>query len=55
MTRPAIHPGEHIAHELEALDMSASILGRNLGIPINWMTETSPSSSDAQGPEISRV
>jgi plasmid maintenance system antidote protein VapI len=55
MTRPAIHPGEHIADELEALDMSASILGRNLGIPINWMTETSPSSPDEQGPVLNRV
>ncbi|MDQ3539942.1 MAG: HigA family addiction module antitoxin [Chloroflexota bacterium] len=39
MTRPAIHPGEHIADELEALDMSASTLARELGIPSNRITE----------------
>ena len=39
MTRPAIHPGEHVADELEALDMSASTLARDLGIPSNRITE----------------
>ena len=39
MTRPAIHPGEHIADELEALDMSASTLARELGIPANRVTQ----------------
>ncbi len=39
MTRPAIHPGEHIADELKALDMSASSLARELGIPANRVTE----------------
>lgn len=39
MTRPAIHPGQHIAEELEALDMSASTLARDLGIPSNRITE----------------
>lgn len=39
MTRPAIHPGQHIADELEFLDMSASELAKNLGIPTNRITE----------------
>jgi len=39
MTREAIHPGEHIAVELEELDMSASQLARTLNIPRNRLTE----------------
>ncbi len=38
MTRPAIHPGAHIADELEALATSASTLARELGIPANRIT-----------------
>ena len=34
----AIHPGEHLAEELEALDMSASELARNLDVPANRIT-----------------
>jgi addiction module HigA family antidote len=34
----AIHPGEHLAGELEALDMSASELARNLDVPANRIT-----------------
>jgi len=30
MARPAIHPGEHPAEELKALDMSAAELARQL-------------------------
>ena len=39
MNRPAIHSGEHIAEELEALDMFTSTLARNLSIPSNRITE----------------
>ncbi len=39
MTRPAIHPGVHIANELEELNMSASQLAKDLGIPANRLTE----------------
>lgn len=39
MTRIAIHPGEHIADELEELNMSASELARTLHIPRNRLTE----------------
>ena len=34
----AIHPGEHLAEELEALGMSASELARKLGVPPNRVT-----------------
>lgn len=38
MPRPAIHPGEQLAEELEALDMSAAALGRVLEVPTNRIT-----------------
>ena len=38
MTGPAIHPGEHLAEELKALDLSASKLARQLGVPANRVT-----------------
>lgn len=39
MARTAIHPGEHLAEELGALEMSAAELARQLGVPTNWITE----------------
>jgi len=39
MPIPAIHPGEHLAEELEALDMSAAELARNIGVPTNRVTQ----------------
>lgn len=38
MALQAIHPGEHLAEELEALGMSASELARNLKVPANRIT-----------------
>jgi addiction module HigA family antidote len=38
MALPAIHPGEHLAEELEALDMSAAALARQLKVPTNRIT-----------------
>ena len=35
----AIHPGEHLAEELDALDMSAAALARQLKVPTNRITE----------------
>ncbi|MGH9448854.1 MAG: HigA family addiction module antitoxin, partial [Terriglobia bacterium] len=35
----AIHPGEHLAEELQALNMSAAELGRKLGVPTNRVTQ----------------
>jgi addiction module HigA family antidote len=39
MPIPAIHPGEHLAEELEALDMSAAELARRLRVPTNRVTQ----------------
>jgi addiction module HigA family antidote len=39
MARPAIHPGEILAVELEELGMSASALARELGVPANRITQ----------------
>jgi antitoxin HigA-1 len=33
MAVTAIHPGEHLAEELKALDMSSAELARNLDVP----------------------
>jgi antitoxin HigA-1 len=38
MGRTAIHPGEHLAEQLEALAMSAAELSRQLGVPTNRIT-----------------
>ena len=38
MKRSAIHPGEHLAEQLEELGMSAAELGRKLGVPTNRVT-----------------
>ena len=38
MTLTAIHPGEHLAEELEALNMSAAELARQLKVPTNRIT-----------------
>lgn len=35
----AIHPGEHLAEELEALDMSAAELARKMDVPTNGVTQ----------------
>lgn len=39
MGRSAIHPGEQLAEQLKALDMSAAELGRQLKVPGNRITE----------------
>ena len=39
MALPAIHPGEHLADELEALSMRAAELARQLDVPTNRITE----------------
>lgn len=38
MGRSAIHPGEHLAEQLEELGMSAAELARQLGVPTNRIT-----------------
>jgi addiction module HigA family antidote len=39
MALPAIHPGEQLAEELEALDMSAAELARKIEVPTNRVTQ----------------
>ena len=39
MAVATIHPGEHLAEELEALDMSAAELARKIGVPTNRVTQ----------------
>jgi addiction module HigA family antidote len=39
MALTAIHPGEHLAEELEALQMSAAALARKLDVPTNRVTQ----------------
>ena len=39
MAITVIHPGEHLAEELEALGMSAAELARQLKVPTNRITE----------------
>ena len=39
MRRTAIHPGEHLAEQLQVLGISASALGRQLKVPTNRVTE----------------
>src|SRR5438445_3259911 len=38
MALTAIHPGEHLAEELEALNLSAAELARQLNVPANRIT-----------------
>ena len=38
MARTAVHPGEHLAEQLQELGMSAAELGRQLGVPTNRIT-----------------
>jgi len=39
MALTAIHPGEHLAEELEALDMIAAELARKINVPTNRITQ----------------
>ena len=39
MALTAIHPGEHLAEELEAVDMSAAELARKINVPTNGITQ----------------
>ena len=39
MARLLIHPGEHLADELKALNMSANELAKELGVPTNRLTQ----------------
>jgi addiction module HigA family antidote len=38
MARTAVHPGEHLAEQLDELEMSAAELARQLAVPTNRIT-----------------
>ena len=38
MARTAIHPGEHLAEELDELGLSATELARQIDVPVNRIT-----------------
>jgi len=39
MARTPIHPGEHLAEQLDALNLSAAALSRQIAVPVNRITE----------------
>jgi addiction module HigA family antidote len=39
MARSAIHPGEHLADELDELGMSAAEFARQVAVPVNRITQ----------------
>jgi addiction module HigA family antidote len=39
MSRTPIHPGEHLAEQLDALHLSAAALARQVAVPPNRITE----------------
>ena len=39
MARTLIHPGEHLAEELKDLRMSATVLARQIDVPVNRVTD----------------
>ena len=39
MALPAIHPGEHLAEDLAELEISATQLASELGVPTNRVTD----------------
>jgi len=54
MASRAIHPGEHLAEELDALDMSAAELARRLEVPTNRVTAILNGQRSARSLEIRR-
>jgi antitoxin HigA-1 len=55
MAVAVIHPGEHLAEELEALDMSAAELARKLGVPTNRVTQILHSTRSVTGDTALRL
>jgi addiction module HigA family antidote len=51
----AIHPGEHLAEELAALNMSAAELARKLGVPTNRVTQILNSTRSITGDTALRL
>ena len=55
MSITAIHPGEHLAEELQAFGMSAAELTRNLGVPTNRVTQILNGTRSATGDTALRL
>lgn len=51
----AIHPGQHLAEELQALDMSAAELARKLGVPTNRVTQILHGTRSVTGDTVLRL
>lgn len=39
MARTPIHPGKHLAEEIDALDLTAAALARQIKVPVNRITQ----------------
>lgn len=55
MTSTAIHPGEHLAEELRALDMSTAELARKIDLPTNRVTQILNGTRDITGDTALRL
>ncbi len=55
MAITAIHPGKHLAEELDALGMSAAELARQLKVPTNRITEILNSQRSVTGDTALRL
>jgi addiction module HigA family antidote len=55
MALTAIHPGEHLAEKLEALDMSAAELARKIDVPTNRVTQIVNGTRAITGDTASRL
>ena len=55
MAIAAIHPGEHLAEELEALNLSAAELARKLNVPTNRVTQILNGSRSVTGDTALRL
>jgi addiction module HigA family antidote len=55
MKIPAIHPREHLAEELEALQMSAAELARKLDVPASRVTQILNGTRSITGDTASRL
>jgi antitoxin HigA-1 len=55
MPLTSIHPGEDLAEELEALDMSAAVLARKLDVPTNRVTQILNGTRSITGDTVLRL
>ena len=55
MDRPFIHPGEHLADELQTLGQSANRLAKSLSVPTNRITQIIRGRRDISGDTALRL